>query len=197
MMFPLSKLRSLGVSRKVLKASSRLLSWSSDLAVSRVVNTSPMSRQSAFGSAEASRAPPQLHHAAKDTLPPGRGTEPTSPSLPPPPPAQAGLGQLVPSTPRCELCPCPGAPCDRATPHTQVAIPLKPYSPGGLFGGCLNRTPPTAQAAEPRLCPPRGCAYSPRSHAHLAGTAGKLRGPVRPLAFLLQLGLAHMDHEAK
>ena len=82
-MFLLSKLRSLGVSRKVLKASSRLLSSSSDLAVSSVVNTSPRSWQTAFGSAEASRELPQFPHAAEDPLSTGRDREFTSSSLPP------------------------------------------------------------------------------------------------------------------
>lgn len=80
-MFLLSKLKTLGVSRKVLKASSSLLSWSSDLAVSRVVNTSPRSWQAAFGSAEASRELPEFPHAAKDPLSPRRETELTSSSL--------------------------------------------------------------------------------------------------------------------
>lgn len=43
MIFLLSKLTTLGLSRKVLKTNSRLLSWSSDFAVSRVVNRSPRS----------------------------------------------------------------------------------------------------------------------------------------------------------
>lgn len=73
--FLLSKLTALGLSRKVWKASSRLLSWASDFAVSRVVNTSPWSWQAAFRSAKASRRLFQCHHISKDALSPGRDTK--------------------------------------------------------------------------------------------------------------------------
>lgn len=133
-MFLLLKLTSLGLSRKVLKASSRLLSWSSDLAVSRVVNTSPRSWQAAFGSAEASRELPQFPHAAKDPLSPGGDAELTSSSLPPLPSWSDHLHNAVSST------------CAKGHPgpsHTAlldtVLILLKSCSPNskenGLFGG--------------------------------------------------------------
>lgn len=80
MTFLPSKLTALGLSRKVWKASSRLLSWASDFAVSRVVNTSPRSWQAAFRSAKASRGLSQCHQISKDAFSPGRDMEPISSS---------------------------------------------------------------------------------------------------------------------
>lgn len=88
--FQLLKLAALGLSRKLVKACTRLLSCSADLAISSMVNTSSVPRHVVTGSEEESREVHQLHHSH-----PFSRSDPqlvsTSSTTPPPTPIQGWL----------------------------------------------------------------------------------------------------------